>query len=114
MAAARSAGRKPKVVSRRTVRACLLALSAWVAIAVAIGACDEGSTRCSHDTDCDPGRICSNQKDQRADGVCVEPCTAFVGSPACSASASTSASASAKGGSGGAPAASSAGGGGSK
>jgi hypothetical protein len=48
-------------------------------LAPSIAAACAAQTRCTHDTDCDEGQICSNAKDPLGDGVCVGTCDPRVG-----------------------------------
>jgi hypothetical protein len=60
------------------------ALAAWatMALGAVVGGCAD-ETRCQHASDCDPGFICSNEKDLLGAGVCIDPCAQHIGVAAC-------------------------------
>lgn len=39
--------------------------------------------RCSTNAECETGQVCSNEKNPRGDGVCIDPCSRHPNTPPC-------------------------------
>ena len=73
-----SEGRRGRL-SRRPTGA---AVASFLCLVIVSAGCATDQ-RCSSNAECETGQVCSNEKNPRGDGVCIDPCSRHPNTPPC-------------------------------
>lgn len=55
--------------------------ASFLTISIGLGCASD--QRCSTNAECATGEVCSNEKNPRGDGVCIDPCSRHPNTPPC-------------------------------